>query len=403
MRVNMDETSIVLNNDGQKGVVSKGLAKDVVLIKKKSRKRGSLTLVALVCDDTSVQPLLPQLIIGNEHVLRVLDLKELEPILPQNVVLVRAKSSWITIEILIVIIEMIRSRLNQHNIAKTPLLLMDACPVHLNAQVWKAAKRSRIYICFVPACLTWLLQPLDVRVLSKLKAFVRSQYRKYQLQQQEAYVSVVGMVKIWVEGIRKILQGTAWSAVFDECGYALNTSSVMTQIRNIFSKAASTDFETPLEQPTQEQLLRILPRKRKYEFNALLWEIPVESTSTRHGKNKHTRHDVTQSVEAGGIPTSSSSAFRSRSFRIEALEDAPDPIAMRTRSHSRLLGDSQASQEDLVPSASQSAAPCQSSMLRPELPATSRTPVRPRLRARAVPPANKAAFRWTQREQQTGA
>jgi len=33
----MDETSIVLNHDGQKGVVSKGLAKDVVLIKKKSK------------------------------------------------------------------------------------------------------------------------------------------------------------------------------------------------------------------------------------------------------------------------------------------------------------------------------------------------------------------------------
>ena len=279
---------------------------------------------------------------------------------------------------------------------------MDACPVHLNAQVWKAAKRSRIYICFVPASLTWLLQPLDVRVLSKLKAFVRSQYRKHQLQQQEAYVSVVDMVKIWVQGIRKILQGTAWSTVFDECGYALKTTSVMTQIRTIFAKAASTDLETPLEQPTQQQLLRILPRKRKYEFNALLWEIPVESTSSRHGRSIHTSHDGPTSVEAGGIPTSSSSVFRSRSFRIPALDDAPNPIAMRTRSHARRLGDSQASQEDWVPSETHSAAPCQSSMWRPELPATSRTPVRPRLRARAVPPASKRPFQTSQREQQTG-
>ena len=38
LRINMDETSIVLNHDGQKGVVSKGLAKDVVLINKKSKK-----------------------------------------------------------------------------------------------------------------------------------------------------------------------------------------------------------------------------------------------------------------------------------------------------------------------------------------------------------------------------
>ena len=122
LRINMDETSIVLNRDGQKGVVSKGLAKDVVLINKKSKKQGSLTLVALVCDDNSVQPLLPQLIIGNEHVLRVLDLKKLEPTLPQNVMLVRAKSNWVTTAILRVIIGMLRSRLDQHKIAKKPLL-----------------------------------------------------------------------------------------------------------------------------------------------------------------------------------------------------------------------------------------------------------------------------------------
>ena len=37
LRINLDETSIVLNHDGQKGVVSRGLAKDVVLIKKSRR------------------------------------------------------------------------------------------------------------------------------------------------------------------------------------------------------------------------------------------------------------------------------------------------------------------------------------------------------------------------------
>ena len=34
--------------------------------------------MVLICDDTAVQPLLPQMIIGNEHILRVADMQILE-------------------------------------------------------------------------------------------------------------------------------------------------------------------------------------------------------------------------------------------------------------------------------------------------------------------------------------
>jgi hypothetical protein len=34
LRINLDETSIVLNHDGQKGVVTKSLERDIVLVKK---------------------------------------------------------------------------------------------------------------------------------------------------------------------------------------------------------------------------------------------------------------------------------------------------------------------------------------------------------------------------------
>ena len=99
LRVNVDETSIVLNHDDEKGVINKNAQGKVILIPKKSKKRGSLTHVALVCDDNTVQPLLPQFIIGNEHVLRVTDLKEIESSLAHNIIVIRAKSSWVTVEL----------------------------------------------------------------------------------------------------------------------------------------------------------------------------------------------------------------------------------------------------------------------------------------------------------------
>ena len=91
-------------------------------------------MVAIVCDDFSVQPLLPQIIVRNQHILRVADLKKLEPMLPGNIIVVRAKSSWITTDLLIVVMEQLRRRLDNNKIVKTPVLLMDACPVLLHAR-----------------------------------------------------------------------------------------------------------------------------------------------------------------------------------------------------------------------------------------------------------------------------
>jgi len=79
----LDETSFVLNHDGQKGVVTKSLERDIVLVKK-YRKRGSLTWVAMVSDDSSLQPVLPQVIVGKHNILRVAYLKKLEPMLSEK-------------------------------------------------------------------------------------------------------------------------------------------------------------------------------------------------------------------------------------------------------------------------------------------------------------------------------
>jgi len=39
LQINLDETSIVLNHNGQKGVVTKSLERDIVLVKKISEAR----------------------------------------------------------------------------------------------------------------------------------------------------------------------------------------------------------------------------------------------------------------------------------------------------------------------------------------------------------------------------
>ena len=67
----------------------------------------------MVCDDSSLQPVLPQVIVGNHNIVRAAYLQELEPMLPENIIVVRAKSSWITTELLIVVMEQLRRGLDR--------------------------------------------------------------------------------------------------------------------------------------------------------------------------------------------------------------------------------------------------------------------------------------------------
>ena len=51
--------------------------------------------MATICDDTTVQPVLPQFILGNHHILKVHEMQAKADLVPNNVFVVRAKSSWV--------------------------------------------------------------------------------------------------------------------------------------------------------------------------------------------------------------------------------------------------------------------------------------------------------------------
>ena len=77
VRINIHETMLPLFYCDRKGVAAESCVKGKQKIAEtKNNHRGSLTLVGVICDDPELQPVVPQFIIGNEHVLRVRDLKK---------------------------------------------------------------------------------------------------------------------------------------------------------------------------------------------------------------------------------------------------------------------------------------------------------------------------------------
>ena len=382
LRLNLDETSIVLNHDEDKGVISKSSKDKVVLVKKKSRQRGSLTHVAIVCDDSQVQPLLPQFIIGNEHVLRVQDLKELEPALPKNVILIRAKSSWITVELFIVLLEMLRQTLNLHNVTRHPILLLDCCPVHLHARVLRVARKNAIYLCYVPASLTWLLQPLDVKILRRLKACLRGLYRRSQIANHAACVPTVEIVRNLAKAIRQILQGNSWVSAFDACGYSNIGTELTSTIKKLITDNNSCVWDAAAVRLSDSDVVHILPQKRKYDLGALLWDHMI-SVPKKGLPGMMPNANDGPPAKRTGLPASSSLGFPSRCSSMAATTSDETPIAYRTRSHSRLLGNTD-SIEQLGPDTAASSAACPSSMLPPVPPSLHPTPEARPLQARAM-------------------
>ena len=317
----------------------KGRHKHLIIHKKKSRKRGSLTHVVLMCDDSAIQPILPQVVIGNSNILRVSDLKEIEDKLPNNVTVMRGKTSWVTVEVFIAILEMLRRALNDHEVSKVPVLLLDGCSVHLNHLVWAAAKRLKILLCFVPAGLTWLVQPLDVRVIHRLKAFARAEYRRLQIKTTNPFVPVVDIIQILVTAIRKILQGTAWSNLFNECGYSLDSSSVCQNIRQMLKRGGCTSFDTPTTKPSVDQLHNVLPRKKTYRFDPLFWVANDGDSVHPPVAQQPSSASCTRPKELRRLSSSSHAGFPARTSQEGSNEEMQGPIALRTRSHSRILAE----------------------------------------------------------------
>ena len=112
VRINLDETCCRLCTEATKGAVAVGRnrsRKEALIGEHKaslSARRLAVTLVASVCDDTEIQALLPQVILGNERVLSKGEAHRINAEPDACVYCLRQKSGWVNKEILSNIIQL---------------------------------------------------------------------------------------------------------------------------------------------------------------------------------------------------------------------------------------------------------------------------------------------------------
>ena len=226
-----------------------------------SRRRTCLTHIGLICNRRDLQGLLPQVIIGNERTFPAADWAALNAARPNNVVLVRQKSAWNNSELMVRVVKLIGSVLSPYLHEMQPVLLMDACKVHITRAVLEACVASGIWPVIVPAKMTWLLQPCDTHAFSKLKLHLRAvSYPRARANAVAAdgALSVFEFLAALYDTIRVVLTGTPWEGAFAQDGYGRDQAwlsrSVLRHLEYDQRPAV------PREQPSLEQLQLCFPK-----------------------------------------------------------------------------------------------------------------------------------------------
>jgi len=211
--VNMDETSLGNVKPLKRGFtasVGEGhfadtLAKDAAIPR--------TSLMASVCSEDGVQELLPQIRLVRSRDGRLPSIRVstcyAEAGAPQ--LAIHGTSGFCTVRSLRFYLRLLVRTVRAARPNSVLVLVMDACPVHLVEEVLAQARRAGVYIIFVPAKMTWMLQPLDLRVFAVLKSRIREATFTAKATNRSSRLPPLGLVRVHSAAIRQVLVEQEWS------------------------------------------------------------------------------------------------------------------------------------------------------------------------------------------------
>lgn len=262
LRVNLDETAVCLFQGGSKGTIFTGKRRqrgEAFQRVSMGKRRCHITHVALICDRPDLQPVLPQILIGNEHTFLQGSLAALRRSCPHNVRIVRQRSSWNNEVLCAQIIRWLAAALEPYRASIQPVLFLDAARLHLTRRVFLACNAVGVWPIVIPAKLTWLLQPLDTDAFLPFKLRLRQLYQDAQARSVDGNVGVEELLRCLYASIRNVLQGQRWAGAFDKDG--LCASQVGVSPRVLVELGIDGSVGVPCTRPTDDQLRHCFPRR----------------------------------------------------------------------------------------------------------------------------------------------
>ena len=275
--INMDETAISYCYGNGKGlVVSKHVLPSGKFHKKAPAKTSDhkthISFLAFVTHDSAIQPKLPQIFIGNKKAFLLKTVDALSPKVPEGFYLWREESSWNNNVFMCRALKLLAKHLKDYLASHQIILILDVARCHRHQTVYSLAHRLGIILMYVPAKLTWLLQPADTHVFGRLKLRLRQLWQDLCLRNDAGGVPHAEWLAGAFDLIRKLLCGFKWHNAFLSNGLLDENkigSRVLEELRCDVSKPLSAEILTP------EQLQGLMPKRTKDAHAKIFsWALP---------------------------------------------------------------------------------------------------------------------------------
>lgn len=221
--INLDETALCYSCAGMVGTVvcekalppSKQHATENA---SETETRGHVTLISMLTHEPAIQTRLLQILFGNEHRFSLGLLDFIKPSIPSNVQLWRQKSSCNSHATMRKVLTTLSKALGDLVKDRYIILLLDVAGVHIHPTIHSLAERLRIRLLFLPAKLTYLLQPCDTHLFKRFKHSLQESFREIRSRSDSDSVTAEQWLHLIFKIIRGVIQGVSWKHAFGSVG-----------------------------------------------------------------------------------------------------------------------------------------------------------------------------------------
>ena len=271
----MDETSLALTFGGQKG--------NIRVIKKEGQfrqrfverlsageRRQSVTLMVSLANVAEVHRELPQIFLGSTRHFAGAYLATYRPRMPEGMFLWANDRGWMTQEVCAVLIRAIAASLGDLMTRYHVILIMDAHRAHISETICRRATAAGMTLVYVPAKLTWLLQPADTHLFAPFKAAVRRRYTNARMESLDGRLDKEQWLSVVCDALNESVIHRGWTRSFASNGITDEQQHVSMYVRSMVGATRST---CPTAKPTQEEI-NYLFGIRNIPYNLLMPELP---------------------------------------------------------------------------------------------------------------------------------
>ena len=343
LRLNLDETSVRFWYEPRLGlrrprgrVPRAGFARQAT----RGQLRRAFSHIAIICDDASVQPHLPQVLLVNERTVTAEQHRRWASLPGCNAKLWRGKSAWINDEVFANIVRELGKVLRARAEGRQAILLLDAHKCHFCRATLAACRDYDIWPVIIPARMTSLLQPLDTHVFSRFKMFLRTRLHQLMLTGANEDLTSEQVIDALLHAIKGVLQRHSWAPAFAKNGFGL-TFEVRPHLLEILEWHAPPVIDSEL--PAYVQFACCFPARNHIPFMQLL---------------------------SGVLPPAHREPKRARDEAAEAGTESGEVLPWKARLRPRVLGRAVVAKAKPVPAPMPPVAPASSAgpMAKPSIP-----------------------------------